>query len=324
MHEHLKFQKTTMQIRSILLDLDTRFYSFYNRNGQTEFFHYNMFNNYFFAGSEFEAKFHQFLQNENNDNCCILTDPPFGCRTEPLISTLKTLSHKYRKLNRSHNILPIFWIFPYYMEMYITSLMPEMEMLDYRVDYTNHGTYHSDQNGRKQGSPVRIFTNVPSHMIDLPVADGYRMCKKCKRWVARQNRHCNKCKKCPSKNGDTYTHCIRCAVCVKPSYKHCNNCWRCTQVENHDCAKYQTQLKCMICLQKGHNEINCHTWFRFCHKNTKEIAKLKAKYFKIGRRICLLCFKPGHNEFFCLKRKQLLHEMTFLNQTYNLLSIDLF
>lgn len=306
------------------MDLDTRFYSFYNRDGKCDFFHYNMFNNYFFAGNEIETKFKQFLHNKNNEKCCIFTDPPFGCRTEPLVYTLQTLRNTYNQLNQSHDTLPTFWIFPYFMETYITSLMPEMEMLDYKVDYTNHGTYHSGQNdSRKQGSPVRIFTNVPNHLVQLPATESYRMCSKCKKWVASENRHCVLCKKCPSKNGDTYKHCNLCGICVKPSYLHCKNCWRCTQRENHDCNKYQSQLKCMICLQKGHNEFNCNGWLALCRKNPKEITRMKAKSIKIGQHICLLCFKSGHNEQNCLKRKQLLNEHSFLNQYYNLLTIDM-
>lgn len=313
LHEFLKYHKSTLRIDSILLDLDTRFYSFHS----CDFFHYNMFNNYFFAGDDVKEKFHQFLQIKYDDKCCIFTDPPFGCRTEPLVSTLQTLNQTYRRLNKSHDILSIFWIFPYFMEMYITSLMPEMEMIDYKIDYTNHETYHSGQDGRKQGSPVRIFTNIPSNLIDLSVAKDYRLCKKCKRWVSMENQHCDQCKKCPSKNGNTYVHCKLCSTCVKPSYRHCNNCWRCTQVENHQCNKYQLQLKCMICLQKGHIESNCNKWFTLCGKNNKEITKLKAKSIKIGRRICFLCFKPGHNEQCCVQRRQLLDETSFLNQCYN-------
>lgn len=307
-------------MESILLDVDTRFYSFCNHNDKTDYFHYNMFNNYFFAGAEAETKFHQFLRDDKNEKCCIFTDPPFGCRTEPLVSSLQTLNQTHRKLNQSHEILPIFWVFPYYMEVYITSLMPEMEMLDYKIDYTNHETYHSGQDGRKQGSPVRLFTNVPNHLIELPAKEAYRLCNKCKRWVANENKHCDQCKKCPSKNGATYVHCRLCELCVKPNYKHCNNCWRCTQVEHHDCSKYQSQLKCMICLQKGHNEVNCYRWFALCRKSDKEITKLKLKTIKTSRRICLLCFKSGHNEQSCLKRKELLAETSFLNQFYNVLT----
>lgn len=322
LHEHLKFFKSKLHIESILLDLDTRFYTFCNRDGKIDFFHYNMFNNYFFAGTEAENEFHQFLRNKNNEKCCIFTDPPFGCRTEPLISTLQSLSQTYRRINQSLDIMPIFWVFPYFMETYITKIMPEMEMLDYKVDYTNHETYHSGKDGRKQGSPVRLYTNVPNNLIDLPSQEDYRLCKKCRKWVSSENRHCNRCGKCPSKNGATYTHCNLCELCVKPNYKHCNNCWRCTQIENHDCIKYQSQLKCTICLQRGHNEVNCFNWFRRCGKSANEITKLKLKSTKMGRRICFLCFKSGHNEQSCLNRKQLLQEVSFLNNCYNLLTTN--
>lgn len=282
-----------------------------------------MFNNYFFAGLSAQKTFKTFLKSETGDRCCIFTDPPFGCRTEPLVSTLQALQHEYRQINESHDILSIFWIFPYFMEIYITSLMPEMTMIDYKVDYTNHDTYHCGESGRKQGSPVRIFTNIPANAIELPAKDRYRYCKKCNRWISSQNKHCDRCKSCPSKNGSTYVHCNLCEICRKPSYKHCNNCWRCTQIENHNCTRYQLQLRCMICLVKGHNEMNCHRWFSLCGKNAKEITKLKAKSIKTGRRICLICFKERHNEQSCTKRVQLLQETAFLDKCYNVLTSEM-
>lgn len=288
-----------------------------------DYFHYNMFNDHFFAGSSAEMAFSEFLKKKNdNDRCCIFTDPPFGCRTEPLVYTLKALNQQYRDINKSHDILSIFWIFPYFMEMYIKTLMPEMTMLDYKVDYTNHETYHSGKNGRKQGSPVRLFTNVPDYSIELPSSEGYRFCKKCHRWVSHENQHCNRCKNCPSKNGSTYKHCNLCEICVKPTYVHCNNCWRCTQTENHDCIKYQLNTKCPICFVKGHNELNCHRWFSLCGKSQKDIGKLKLKSIKTGRRICFICFKERHNEHSCTKRQGLLEETIFLGKCYNLLSSE--
>lgn len=317
----LKKNYSKFHVKSVLLDLDSRFYSFCNRNAEIDYFHYNMFNNYFFAGSEAESTFQQFLGKQNrNEKCCIFTDPPFGCRTEPLVLTLRTLSRTYKQINKSYDILPMFWVFPYFMEMYITMEMPEMEMLDYKVDYTNHETYHSGHNGRKQGSPVRLFTNVPLQLINLPATESYRFCKMCQKWVAHENQHCDRCKKCPSKNGVTYIHCNLCEQCVKPTYKHCTNCWRCTQIANHECTKYQAQLNCAICLHKGHNEINCHKWLTMSRKSSNEITKLKFKMHKTGRRICLLCFKAGHNEKSCLKRNQILNEITFLNKRYNILN----
>lgn len=323
LHEYLKGQYTSLHMKSILLDLDQRFYSFFNRNGCVDFFHYNMMNNYFFGGELAKHEFQQFFKCSENEKCCIFTDPPFGCRTELLVSTLQSLNREYRTINQCQHILPNFWIFPYFMESYITIQMPEMTMFDYKVDYTNHESYHSGENGRKQGSPVRIFSNILPSSIQLPTNENYRRCKKCDKWVAVENKHCTRCKICPSKNGNKYTHCLACENCVKPSYKHCYNCWRCTQIENHQCKLYQSKLKCMICLLKGHNEINCHRWFEICGRNFKEIIKLKSKVLKTGRRICLLCFKTGHNEAKCTKRTKLLKEISFLNQNYNLLSSEL-
>lgn len=276
-----------------------------------------MFNNFFFDGSQAETLFNDFLTNAPNERCCIFTDPPFGCRTEPLVATLRSLCLRYQSINKCRDILSIFWIFPYYMETYITNLMPEMTMVDYKVDYTNHGTYHSNENGRKFGSPVRMFTNVAPNLIELPTEDGYRLCKKCKRWVSCANKHCDRCKCCPSKNGSSYVHCRQCENCTKPSYRHCSTCWRCTQIENHDCTKYQSQLTCMICLRKGHNEANCVKWFEVCKRKPKDVQKLKAKVLKTGQRICFLCFKGSHNERMCPKRNELLNETTFLSQAYN-------
>jgi hypothetical protein len=53
--------------------------------------------------------------------------------------------------------------------------------------------------GRKQGSPVRIFTNVPLNRLTLPVAEGYRFCRLCDRWTSPENRHCDHCGSCTSK-----------------------------------------------------------------------------------------------------------------------------
>lgn len=285
-----------------------------------DFFHYNMFNDYFFGGEEAKPQFEKFLIEYNGDQCCLLTDPPFGCRTEPLAYTLQSISQRYRTLNHSHRILPIFWIFPYYMEQYVNSVMPELEMVDYKVNYTNHDTYHADEKGRKHGSPVRMFTNVPLDRIVLPSQEGYRWCAKCRRYVSNTNVHCSICQKCPSKSGDTYVHCSLCGLCVKSYYKHCNDCCRCTQRNDHKCAEYQRNLQCNICLRRGHIEINCTRWFEMCHKKRTEIMKITRKALKIKRHICLVCFRANHNEKMCSKRKQLLDECTFLGETTNVLS----
>lgn len=208
------------------------------------------------------------------------------------------------------------WVFPYFMESYIKNVMPEMDMIDYMVNYTNHKLYNNGANGRKEGSPIRIFTNIPLNLIPLPVSEGYRFCKLCKKYTFKNNTHCQKCLKCPSKNGCKYVHCELCALCVKPSYKHCKNCDRCTQIAGHQCDLYQKNLTCWICLTKGHNEINCEKW-TMLSTNTLTI---KNKSLKIAKKVCLICGKVGHNERNCNKRNLLLKENTFLDEVCNIFS----
>lgn len=321
LHEFLKENFQKWKIQSILLDFDERFHMFYRSDVNAEFLHYNMFNNYFFGGEQARRRFEAFLRHlSENDRCCLFTDPPFGCRTEVLAYTLDSISKLYKQVNNFQLILPIIWVFPYYMENYVQTSMPSMEMLDYKINYTNHTTYHAGEKGRKQGSPVRIYTNIPLHLIELPASEGYRFCVHCKRWVANENLHCSTCRKCPSKNGDTYVHCNLCAVCVKPNYKHCQNCGRCTQKLEHSCLNYQKNLTCAICRVKGHNEMNCLEWFKVCGKNMHEMNKFKKKAMKLGKRICFICFKTGHNERYCEKRAKLLKEYSFMNNTYNILN----
>lgn len=285
-----------------------------------DFYHYNMFNNYFFGGEVCQQNFETFLECTDAEKCCIFTDPPFGGRTELLAAAFHTLNEKYRRKNNCHTILPIFLILPYFMENYVQQYMPEMTMFDYKVNYTNHDSYNDA--GRKLGSAARLFSNVLPNLVRLPSAENYRQCRKCNRWVAPENKHCNRCQVCPSKNGAEYKHCTACELCVKPSYKHCYECGRCTQLENHRCAAYQSTLTCTICLRKGHNELNCCKWFDLCGRKMNAINRLKLKMRKTGVRTCLICFKNGHNEKKCTKRTELLREIRFLNDNYNLLSLD--
>lgn len=91
-----------------------------------------------------------------------MTDPPFGGRIEPIVVTLTCINELYKKLNMVNNDLPMFWIFPYFMEPQILNHCPNFQMLDYKVEYENHSSFQTGPKGRKQGSPVRIFTNVDS------------------------------------------------------------------------------------------------------------------------------------------------------------------
>lgn len=91
----------------------------------------------------------------------LITDPPFGGRIEPLAYVLNLINKQYKSLNKIKTDLPIFLIFPYFMEPQILNSLPNFKMLDYKVEYDNHPLFHSEKNkGRKYGSPVRIFTNI--------------------------------------------------------------------------------------------------------------------------------------------------------------------
>lgn len=239
------------------------------------------------------------------EQICIFTDPPFGCRTELLAHTIDRINQTYNSVNLFvQQILPTFWIFPYFMETYIKKQMPSMEMIDYQVNYTNHRTYHSGEKGLKHGSPVRIFTNVPLDLLQLPANEGYKWCSECQRSVHRTNLHCRVCRKCPSKNGSTYRHCKKCNWCVKPNYVHCTTCGRCTQVQGHNCSSYRKQLNCRICLKKGHTEKGCHFWRLF-------------KACKIAKSGCIVCGNTQHTVIDCDERKRLLNENYFLGHYDN-------
>lgn len=131
----------------------------------------------------------------------------------------------------------------------------DLKMLDYKVDYENHPLFKTDSTGRKYGSPIRIFTNIPLSLLKLPVSDGYKYCNRCQKWVSRENKHCKKCKDCTSKDGRRYKHCNLCERCVKPSWKHCNICKRCL-LERHKCNnKPKISGCCFKCNKLG---MYCH------------------------------------------------------------------
>lgn len=252
--------------------------------------------------------FRDFLKGEPP---VIFLDPPFACRTEPIAHTLKALEKLYRGVNRGlHAILPIFWVFPYYFEHYIRNLMPEMEMCDFKVNYTNHKLFSNQDGSRKFGSPIRLFTNIPLETIKL--GEGYRYCKLCRKYVGLENTHCTVCRTCPSKNGQTYRHCKECGTCVKPNYFHCKKCRRCAQKEGHDCKDYIHTVRCWICRETGHNEWDCAKWTK----------KRLLRFSRGGEIRCLICMKKGHNEKGCRKRKEMLNETEFMGNVVNCFNED--
>ncbi|KAI5631189.1 putative n6-adenine methyltransferase domain-containing protein [Phthorimaea operculella] len=241
---------------SILLDYDTRHRLFHAPN---KFLWYNMFNDYLFNGNEDEKLLKKFFKKSKDGGIAVVMDPPFGGRVEALVYTLRELSVAYRKFcdKLEDATIPVIWAFPYFSEPYITNLMPDVKMHDYQVEYENHKKFQNGKKGRKHGSPVRFFTNLPFATIDLSNDSNYKLCDKCKFWVSASNQHCGKCRACTSKNGMTYRHCDRCARCVKPTFKHCAQCARCVLEKGHVCGLVVESQSCFNCREKGHKKSQC-------------------------------------------------------------------
>jgi hypothetical protein len=203
----------------------------------------------------------------------LICDPPFGGRVEPISYTLKTISDLHKELNANDDenlSLKIMFMFPYFMgnimreksnPLSIAGGLKDLKMSDYKVDYDNHPLFTIKDQSKKQNSPVRIFTNIPLRLLELPISDGYKFCKYCKRWVSKENNHCKKCKECPSKDGRTYKHCDICKRCVKPTWKHCEKCKKCT-LEKHRCGILSITGKCFKCDKLG-KYYYCFKWILF-------------------------------------------------------------
>ncbi|XP_044015757.1 rRNA N6-adenosine-methyltransferase ZCCHC4-like [Aphidius gifuensis] len=156
-----------------------------------------------------------------------------------------------------------------------------LKMADYKVDSDNHLLFINNDEGRKFGSPVRIFTNLPLNLIKLSEQDGYKYCKRCDKWSSQENKHCKKCKSCTSKDGRRYRHCNTCNRCVKPTWKHCKKCERCL-LKTHTCGvKPRITGECFKCKSTDHIEKDCPVGKPSKkRKNNDTIESLKFKKIK--------------------------------------------
>lgn len=251
LHEYLSADCNDMN--SLLLDIDCRFHQFF---GPLQFCWYNLFNHHFFL-SNAKRVFDDYLRTNGNRSLVLVTDPPFGGRTEILAFVFQQINNQYKLVNNLKNDLPIFWIYPYFNESHIQNSFPNFHMLDYKVNYDNHTVFqNTTDGGPKLGSPVRIFTNIEPHLITLPKEEGYKFCRNCRKWVANENKHCKVCDSCTSKDGRTYIHCKICKRCVKPTWRHCPDCNRCTQPE-HECRQLKFEKECYHCKKMGHKKKDC-------------------------------------------------------------------
>jgi hypothetical protein len=156
--------------RRLLMDIDARFLALL---GPLDFCWFNMMNFHFFHPDSGTSVYRDFLSElangGGNNSLAIVLDPPFGARHEILAASLQRIR---RDALRMGKISPtLFWIFPYFMEKKLVGeeTVLGLAMSDYRVGYENHREFSGNPgSGRKQGSPVRIFTNMPLRQVPVP------------------------------------------------------------------------------------------------------------------------------------------------------------
>ncbi|KAG0712652.1 Zinc finger CCHC domain-containing protein 4 [Chionoecetes opilio] len=195
---------------------------------------------------------------------------------ELLAHTLQSIERDWRTARGldSHHVLPVLFVFPYFLEAQVISSLPSLAMMDYQVDYDNHPIYSKGPKGMKHGSAVRVFTNQPLDTLPLPEEEGYRRCDPCRRWVHSANLHCDLCQACPSKDGRTYKHCVECGRCVKPAWRHCPACDGCRPAD-HKC--HPAKLGCYTCGELDHKHLACPKRKRSNSSSREDKQKKKKK-----------------------------------------------
>lgn len=208
-------------IDSFLLDIDDRFTEYFDNE---HYFKYNMFNNYFF-----EERKNIFIEKLKKPlKTLIIIDPPFG-------GVLSLIEYSITSLiNEVHGTTNLIVVMPFFMNKRLKKTFKNIELCDYKIEYSNHKTYtpinkknKSSKEVQKRASPVRLFTDIDLSKIKLPSNKGYKFCETCKKYVAIENSHCILCNACTTIHGPSYRHCNSCNKCTKPNYIHCANCNKC-------------------------------------------------------------------------------------------------
>lgn len=264
MHEYLNSkQDENIGLSSFLMDIDHRYMQFFDPE---QFCQYNLFNNHFFNGKASKAKLYEFITESNEGKVAVLLDPPFGGLIDAISFSLKKLNKYWQVANRKSNLetVPLLWFFPYFLEFRIVKNFPDLVMMDYKVEYSNHKTFGGKAGSK--GSPIRIFTNIPTPVFTLPENEGYRYCKECQKYVSPENQHCKKCNKCTTKHGSTYKHCDKCHHCVKSSYVHCEVHNRCVKVTLNSNKTPGELCKCGMEISDKDNSNKCFKCFGYGHR----------------------------------------------------------
>jgi hypothetical protein len=210
--------------------MDHRFGAFFPRS----FYRYNMLTGMAMLPGERDA-----VQTVLKRCDLIIIDPPFSA---PLQALAATLLH----IQQSNAAVKLMLLFPYFEQKNVAQAMPHLHMLDYRVKYA-----HKNYNG--EGTPVRIFTNIPLPRVPSPQEAGYTLCLDCNDWMFHTNKHCKYCNRCTSVGGVQRQHCFECNTCVKPRSFHCNLCASC-HPKNTPCP---SAPRCTICASVHHRRHAC-------------------------------------------------------------------
>lgn len=223
-HERLTINSKRYGAQSFLLDIDARYLQFY---GSKQYLCFNMANNFLFEKDKYERNLNEFLIASSK--LLVIADPPFGIMIPALADTLVRLKKKinYFKREDSEFELKMMLFHLYFYEKRISDALPELRMMDYKVNYSNHKKLRQDAN-----SIARLFTDIDARQLVLKGLSGYKFCADCQRWTHEIASHCPDCKNCMSKNGKESAHCSLCDRCFQIDWEHCFTCEMCTRKGN--------------------------------------------------------------------------------------------